>query len=285
MLKLETHLQELILAELILKREGEVNHPIEGHTKRVNIALVCISFFESYLRRCRDKSSIVFLVKLFSLLEELLTEPKIRDLQDIIIHKYIFWLDIPMYDIEFIEILEGVKDLFEVPQNILLFSYPALTIQYPEVIIQILVITILKDEVYPMILGIADHVLNLDDIGVMPQLNQRLDLLPRERYNLIDLLDLLYVVGDADDFESQFVDAAGLLVFVVADVDTAVGAFTQHEGFVLGVVVAKLSFSVGLGTLTDYYAVVWASDYVVVGVDVAVAVAVLREGLLLHLAH
>lgn len=113
----------------------------------------------------------MFLVKLFSLLEELLTEPKICDLQDIIIHKYIFGLDIPMYDIEFIEILEGIKYLFEVPQNILLFSYPALTVQYPEVIIQILVIAIFKDEVYPMILGIADHVLNLDDIGVMPQLN------------------------------------------------------------------------------------------------------------------
>lgn len=32
-LKLETHLQELILAELILKREGEVDHPIQGHTE------------------------------------------------------------------------------------------------------------------------------------------------------------------------------------------------------------------------------------------------------------
>ena len=32
MLKLETHLEELILAELVLKWEGEVDHPVEGHT-------------------------------------------------------------------------------------------------------------------------------------------------------------------------------------------------------------------------------------------------------------
>lgn len=284
-LKLETHLQEFILTELILKREGEVDHPIQRHTERVYIALVCIAFLEAYLRRCRDKSPIMLLVEGFSFLEELFAEPKISDLEHIIIHKYIFRFDIPMYDIEFIEILECIEYLLEVPQDILFLSYPTLTIQYPEVIIQILVIAILQDQVYPMILSIPDDILYLDDIWVMSQPDQRFDLLPCECYNLIDLLDLLNVVGDADDLECQFVDTAGLLVLVVADVDAAVGAFAQHEGFVLGVVVAELAFSVGLGRLADYYAVVWASDYVVVGVDVAVAVAVFREGLLLHLAH
>lgn len=32
-LKLETHFQELVLAELIFEGEGEINHPIEGYTK------------------------------------------------------------------------------------------------------------------------------------------------------------------------------------------------------------------------------------------------------------
>lgn len=142
----------------------------------------------------------MLLIKFLCLLEELLTEPKICDFENIIIDKYILWFDIPMYDIEFIKILKGIEYLFEVLQYLLFFSDPALTIEYPEIIIQIFVITILKDEIDPMVFSIANYVLNLDDVGVVSQLYEGFDLLACEGYYFIYLLDLLYVVGDADDF-------------------------------------------------------------------------------------
>lgn len=110
----------------------------------------------------------MLLVKRFSFLEELLAEPKICNLQHTVIHEYVLRLDVAMYDIVLIEILEGVKDLLEVSQDILLFSYPALAVKYPEVIIQILVIAVLQNKVDPVIFGITHHVLDFDDVGVVP---------------------------------------------------------------------------------------------------------------------
>lgn len=164
----------------------------------------------------------MLLIKFLSFLEELFAESEICNLEDIVIDKYILRFDIPMYDVEFIKILKGIEYLFEVLQYLLFFSDLSLTVKDPEVIIQIFVITILKDEIDPVIFSIADHVLDLDDVGVVPQFYKGFHLLSGEGYYFIDLLDLLYVVGDADDLQGKLIDAACLLVLVVADVDAAV---------------------------------------------------------------
>ena len=109
----------------------------------------------------------MLLVKFLGFLEELFAEPEICNLEHIIIHKYIFWFDISMDNIELIEILEGVEDLLEVFQYLLFFPNPTITVEYPEVIIQILVIAILQDQVDPVVLSVAHHVLYLYDVGVV----------------------------------------------------------------------------------------------------------------------
>lgn len=54
-----------------------------------------------------------------------------------------------------------------------------------------------------------------------------------------DLADFVDVVGDADDFQGQFVHLLLFLVLVEADVDAAVGARSQLELAFFGVVVVE----------------------------------------------
>lgn len=120
-------------------------------------------------------------------------------------YKYIFWLDITMNDVEFIEILESMQKLLEVPQYVILILDLSILMQLGKVALKILIVTVLKDDINAMIFGIANHILNNDDVGISTKFYQIFYLLPCKCNNFIYFLRLLDIVGDANNLKGQFV--------------------------------------------------------------------------------
>lgn len=135
--------KELLSAELVFIRELAIYHPIQRHSQRVNIALISIPLFKPDLWRGSNEGSIVLLIKLLGPFEELPAQPEISDLEYAIIDEYILWFYIPMYDVELVEVLEGVKDLLEVPQDILLPRQLFIVVQLREIRSEVLIVAVL----------------------------------------------------------------------------------------------------------------------------------------------
>lgn len=90
----------LIKSVYILVREFLVEHPIESEAERVDITFVGILFLEDELRsRCAQSSNDFMVMQFFSAFEELLTESKVANLDNIVMDKDIGWLDVSVDDV------------------------------------------------------------------------------------------------------------------------------------------------------------------------------------------
>jgi hypothetical protein len=185
-----------------------------------------------------QEGAFMFFVELLVLFEDLFAEAEVCDFDDVVMDEDVFGFDVAVDDVEFVEVFEGVEDLFEVDQYICFFLYLLLEVEFGEVVVEIFVVAVLEDQVDSAVRGVSDDVLDFDYVGVLAQFDEGLYLLSCERDYLLDLSDFVDVVGDADDLEGQFVHFLFLLFFVEADVDATVGTCSQLElGFFCVVVV------------------------------------------------
>ena len=77
--------------------------------------------------------------------------------------------------------------------------------QFGKVALKIFIIAVLEDYINTMIFGIANHILNNDDVGVSSKFYQVFYLLSCKCNNFIYFLRLLDIAGDANNLKSQFV--------------------------------------------------------------------------------
>jgi hypothetical protein len=113
----------------------------------------------------------------------------------------------------------------------------------------------------------------------MPEFDERFHFLPCEGNDLINFLDLLNVIGNADDLQGKFIYFILFLVLIVAYVDTAIRSFPEHKGFILCIMIIKLFFILCFGTLASDDFMVRTFDDSVKAVDIALSMLAIGKAL------
>ena len=84
-----------------------------------------------------------------------------------------------------------MKELLEIEEDLLLCVKVAFFVLLLEVALEVLIVALLKDKVFAVMFFVSNHVLDLYDIWVLFQLDQRFNLLPCSRNGIFNLFDFL----------------------------------------------------------------------------------------------
>jgi hypothetical protein len=103
-----------------------------------------------------------------------------------------------MDDVKFVQIFEGVEDLFKINKHIFFFLQLLLIVKSCEIAIQIFIVAILKNQIDPIVARIAYNVYDFDDVDVVAKFDQRFYLLTCEGYYFINFANLLDTTWNAN---------------------------------------------------------------------------------------
>ena len=97
-----------------------------------------------------------------------------------------------MDNVVFIKIFKSVQNLFEVLQYVFFTSNLLRSVEMSKITVKIFIIAIFENKVNSLVFGIANNILNLDDIGIS-------SLLSCKCHNFLNFLDLPNVARNANN--------------------------------------------------------------------------------------
>lgn len=181
------------------------------------------------------------IVQVLLLLEELLAQPEVSDFEDAVMNEDVGWLDIPVDNIVFIEILESVEKLFEVKEDLSLRAKFPLAPLATDEALEVLVVAILQNQIYKIIIS-SNNVLHLYDVRILPQLYKRFDLLTGSCHCVLDLLHIPNIRWHFYYLEGKLMNSSSHYFLEVAAVNLPIGPLSQSPSLILSVMIGKNFF-------------------------------------------